>query len=61
MNFFSIFFIENELFTENIKKMGFAVANVWVERFNLHSWYIYQSKQNFVLYTVTEFFFRISL
>ena len=54
--FFSIFIIENLLFTENVKRREFAVTNVWVERFNLHGWYVYQSKQKFVLYKVKEFF-----
>ena len=34
---FSIFFIENKLFTENVKKGETAVTNRTVERFNLHS------------------------
>ena len=45
---FSIFFIENELFTENVTE-GFTVMNQTVERFNLHSRHVYHSKQNFVL------------
>ena len=32
---FTIFFIENDLFTENVKK-GSAVTNLTVERFNIH-------------------------
>ena len=31
--------------------------NQTVERLNLHSWYSYQSKQNFVLYKTIESFF----
>ena len=53
--------------------MGFAVANVWVERFNLQSRYVYQSKKkifalqnyrdffsNFTLVFELPFFFRIN-
>ena len=59
MNFFSIFFIENELFTENAKKLVHCVTSRTVERFNLHSWYLYQTKRNFVLYkTIESFFFE---
>ena len=31
--------------------------NQTIERFNLHSWYSYQSKRNFVLYKTIEYFF----
>ena len=34
--------------------------NQTVERLNLHSWHLYQSKRNFVLYkTIESFFFEI--
>ena len=60
MNFFSTFFIENELFTENVNK-GSAVTDRTVERFNLHSWCLYQSKRIRVLYETIESFFRFFL
>ena len=50
MNYFTIFFIENELLIENI-----TITNRTVERFYLHSWYLYQSERNFVLYKTIEF------
>ena len=55
---FSLFFIENEIPTENVKR-GSTVTNRTVERFNLHSWYFYQSKRIFMLYKTIESFFRI--
>ena len=38
---FSIFFIENELFKENLKQAS-AVKNRMVELFSLHHWFLYQ-------------------
>ena len=56
---FSIFSLENEFSTENVKK-GSDVTNRTVERFRLHSWCLHQSKRYFVLYKAKESLFRIS-
>ena len=57
---FSIFFVENGLFTENVKK-GVRGNEPNGRTFNLHSLYSYQSKRNFVLYKNRESFFNFHL
>ena len=54
MNFFSIFFIENELFTENVKKG--VRSNEPNDRRVQHTQLTYQSKPNFVLNKIIEVF-----
>ena len=59
MIFFFIFLHRKRVTHRKRKKGGSAVTNRTVELCSLHSWYLYQSKQKFVLCETIESFFLI--
>ena len=60
MNFFFHFLHLKKSYSHKNVKNGSAVTDQTVKRFHLHSWYLYQSEQNCVLYkTIDIFFFEI--
>ena len=56
-NFF--YFLQRKSFSQKTWKKGGAAKNRTVKRFNLNSWFLCQTKRNFLFYKLTESFFRI--